>query len=122
MLIAEQRDHGVIDLRPGEGERYVVRENRHILIDRAKRLQRYGLATETEPGRWLVSDGVEAALKALGARNDIVDTIHRALADYGLAEERGIDRYVLHDTGLGARGVGRASGKRLAGSEIGARD
>jgi type IV secretory pathway VirD2 relaxase len=85
MLIAEQRDQGLVDLRPGEGQRYFVRENRHLLIDRAKRLERYGLATEQEPGRWLVSDGAEAALKALGARNDIVDTIHQALADHGLS-------------------------------------
>src|SRR5262249_40529594 len=39
MLIAEQRDGGFVDLRPGEGQRYLVRENRHLLIDRAKRLQ-----------------------------------------------------------------------------------
>jgi len=121
MLIAEQWDQRVVDLRPGEGQSYLVREDRHLLIGRAKRLERYGLATETEPGRWLVSDGAEAALKALGARNDIVDTIHRALADHGLAEERGIDRYVLHDTGLGERVVGRVIGKGLAGDEMGER-
>jgi type IV secretory pathway VirD2 relaxase len=121
MLIAEQRDQGLVDLRPGEGQRYLVRENRDLLVDRAKRLQRYGLATETEPGRWLVSDGAEAALKALGARNDIVDTIHRTLADHGLAEERGIDRYALHDTGASERVVGRVLGKGLAGDETGER-
>jgi type IV secretory pathway VirD2 relaxase len=118
MLIAEQRDHAFVDLRPGEGQRYLIRENRHLLIDRVKRLERYGLATETEPGRWLVSDGAEAALKALGARNDIVDTIHRTLADHGLADERGIDQYVLHGSGASERAVGRVIGKGLAGDEM----
>jgi hypothetical protein len=33
MLIAEQREQGVIDLRPGEGASYLVRENRTNLID-----------------------------------------------------------------------------------------
>jgi len=121
MLIAEQREQGLVDLRPGEGERYLIKENRHVLIDRAKRLERYGLATQVEPGRWLVSDRAESALKALGARNDIVDTIHRALADHGLAEERGIDQYTLHGTGLGERVVGRVIGKGLAGDEMGER-
>jgi len=96
MLLAEQRDQGFIDLRPGAGRSYLVHENRHLLIDRAKRLERYGLATEAEPGRWVVSDKVEATLKELGARQDIIDAMHRALADHGLAEERGMDRYVCH--------------------------
>ncbi len=117
-LIAEQRDQGFVDLRPGEGQRYLVQENRHFLIDRAKRLERYGLATVTEPGRWVVSDGAEAALKALGTRHDIVDTIYRALADHGIAEERGVDRYALHGTGLGERVIGHVLGKGLAGDEM----
>ena len=60
-------------------------------------------------------------MRELGTRHDIVDTIHRALADHGLAEERGIDRYVLHGTGLGERVVGRVIGKGLAGDEMGER-
>ena len=86
MLLAEQRDQGVVDLRPGKGSSYPIRENRHLLISRAKRLERYGLATETEPGRWVVADKAEATLKQLGERNDIIKTMHRALADHGLAE------------------------------------
>jgi type IV secretory pathway VirD2 relaxase len=68
MLIAEQRDQGFIDLRPRAGSSYLIQENRHLLIDRAKRLERYGLATGAEPGRWVVSDKAEATLKELGQR------------------------------------------------------
>jgi Protein of unknown function (DUF2840) len=39
----------------GAGQSYLVRQNRHLLIDRARHLERYDLATETEPGRWTVS-------------------------------------------------------------------
>jgi len=67
MLIAEQRDQGVVDLRPGEGSSYLVRENRHLLIDRVKRLERFGLANQIEPGRWFVADHAETILKGLGA-------------------------------------------------------
>ena len=40
MLIAEQQEKGVVDLRPDAAESYTVRANRHLLIDRAKRLER----------------------------------------------------------------------------------
>jgi type IV secretory pathway VirD2 relaxase len=121
MLLAEQRDQGFIDLRPGAGSSYLVQENRHLLIDRAKRLERYGLATEAEPGRWVVSDKAEATLKELGARQDIIDTMHRALADHGIAEERGVDQYVFHGKGSSEKVVGRVIGKGLAGEEMGER-
>jgi type IV secretory pathway VirD2 relaxase len=121
MLIAEQRDQGFIDLRPGEGGSYLVRQNRYLLIDRAKRLESYGLATETEPGCWVVSDAAEATLKQLGARQDIINAMHRALEDYGLTEQRGVGQYAIHGQGSGEKVVGRVIGKGLAGDEMGER-
>ena len=121
MLIAEQRDQGVIDLRPGEGSSYLVRENRHLMISRAKRLEHYGLATETEPGRWVISGEAEATLKELGERGDIIKTMHRALADHGLAEERGVSQYVPHGSRTAEPVIGRVLGKGLAGDEMGER-
>jgi type IV secretory pathway VirD2 relaxase len=75
-LLAEQRDQGLIDLRPGAGSSHLVQGNRYLLFDRAKRLERYGLAIEAEPGRRVVSDKAEATLKELGQRRDIIDTMH----------------------------------------------
>jgi type IV secretory pathway VirD2 relaxase len=121
MLIAEQREQGFVDLRPGEGGSYLVRQNRYVLIDRAKRLESYGLATEAEPGRWVLSDAAEAALKDLGARQDIINTMHRALEDHGLAEQRGVGQYAIHGRGSGEKVVGRVIGKGLAGDEMGER-
>jgi type IV secretory pathway VirD2 relaxase len=121
MLIAEQRDQGFVDLRPGEDSSYLVRENRHLMIGRAKRLERYGLASEIDPGRWIVSDKAEAILKALGERNDIIKTMHRALADHGLAEERGPSQYVRHGEASAEPVIGRVIGKGLAGDEMGER-
>jgi type IV secretory pathway VirD2 relaxase len=118
MLIAEQREQGFIDLRPGEGGSYLVQKNRYLLIDRAKRLESYGLATETEPGRWVVSDQAETTLKQLGLRQDIVNTMHRALEDHGLAEQRGVGQYAIHGKGSGEKVVGRVVGKGLAGDEM----
>ena len=49
MLLSEQQEHGVIDLRPGEGATFLVRENRNLMIGRVRHLERYGVATELEP-------------------------------------------------------------------------
>lgn len=121
MLLAEQGDQGIIDLRPGEQNSYLVRENRQLMIGRAKHLERYGLATEAEPGRWVVSGRAEATLKELGERGDIIKTMHRALADHGLAEERGVSQYVPHGSRTAEPVIGRVLGKGLAGDEMGER-
>jgi type IV secretory pathway VirD2 relaxase len=121
MLIAEQRDQGVIDLRPGEGSSYLLRENRHLMISRAKRLEHYGLVTETEPGRWVITGEAEAALNELGERVDIIKTMHRALADSGLDEERGVSQYVPHGSRTAEPVIGRVLAKGLAGDEMGER-
>ncbi len=121
MLIAEQEERGVVDLRPNAAESYTVRANRHLLIDRAKRLERYDLAAETEPGRWTISDKAEPTLKALGERNDIIKKMHRALADHGLADERAPTQYVTHGARIAEPVVGRVLAKGLAGDEMGDR-
>jgi type IV secretory pathway VirD2 relaxase len=48
MLQTEQREQGIIDLRPGEGATYPVRENRGLMIGRVKHLECCGLANEVE--------------------------------------------------------------------------
>jgi type IV secretory pathway VirD2 relaxase len=118
MLIAEQREHGVVDLQPGEASSYLVRENRPLMIGRAKRLERYGLASEIEPGRWVVSDKAEAILKELGERGDIIKTMHRALAAHGLADQRGVSQYLPHVGQLTEPVIGCVIGKGLAGDEM----
>lgn len=118
MLLAEQREHGVIDLRLGEGASYLVRENRALLLGRVRRLERYGLAAELETGRWAISDRAEPMLKELGARNEAIETIRRALAGHGLADERGVAQYACHGETGKEPIVGRVLAKGLAGDEM----
>ena len=121
MLLSEQREQGVIDLRPGEGTTWLVRENRNLMIGRVKQLERYGLATELEPGQWLVSDRAEQILTGLCERTDVIKSIQRALTANGLAEERGVGQCAVHGEGSGQKIVGRVLAKGLAGDEMGER-
>ena len=74
-----QAGAGIINLRPGGGATYHVREN-GLMISRFKHLERYGLANEVEPGRWGVSDRAEGSSTELSERNDVIETeIRRAL-------------------------------------------
>ncbi|SIQ94775.1 Type IV secretory pathway, VirD2 components (relaxase) [Rhizobium sp. RU20A] len=118
MLIAESQEQGIIDVRLDASGRYPVRANRALLIDRAKRLERYGLADEIDSGRWTIRDDVEQTLRALGERGDIIKTMHRALEDHGLADERSARDYITHGKSITEPVVGRVMAKGLAGDEM----
>jgi Protein of unknown function (DUF3363) len=69
---------GVIDLRPvsaGEDPKL-----RRLMIGRAGRLERLGLAEQVGPAQWTLKPGIEPALRDLGIRGDIIKTMHRALS------------------------------------------
>ncbi|MER8765774.1 DUF3363 domain-containing protein [Mesorhizobium sp. M0968] len=118
MLIAEQQEHDLVDLRPNASDSYTISSNRYLLIDRAKTLEHFGLASEIEPGRWVISDRAESTLRGLGERNDIIKTMHRALEEHGLADERGAAQYVMHRQTITEPVVGRVLAKGLAGDEM----
>ena len=70
----------------GDGLLHVERLNeprlqrqRLLLIGRLQRLQRLGLADETQPGTWAVHADAEKTLRALGERGDIIRTMQRAM-------------------------------------------
>lgn len=121
MLIAEQQGREFSDLRPDQDMRDTFRQNRALLIERARKLERMGLATEIETGQWMVSPKAEPALRELGERGDIIKTMHRALEREGLAEDRHPARYVLHRENATERIVGRVLDKGLGGDEMGER-
>jgi type IV secretory pathway VirD2 relaxase len=121
MLIAEQRGREFSDLRPDQDMRETFRQNRALLIERARKLERMGLATEIETGRWIVSPKAEPVLQELGERGDIIKTMHRALQREGLADDRHPGGYVLHREKATERIVGRVLDKGLGGDEMGER-
>jgi hypothetical protein len=121
MLIAEQRGREFTDLRPDQDMRDTFRQNRALLIERARKLERMGLATEIETGIWMVSSKAEPMLRELGERGDIIKAMHRALEREGLAEERHPAGYVLHRENATERITGRVLDKGLGGDEMGER-
>jgi type IV secretory pathway VirD2 relaxase len=121
MLIAEQQGREFSDLRPDQDMRDTFRQNRALLIERARKLERMGLATEIETGQWIVSPKAEPALRELGERGDIIKAMHRALEREGLAEDRHPAGYVLHRDDVTERIVGRVLDKGLGGDEMGER-
>jgi type IV secretory pathway VirD2 relaxase len=121
MLIAEQQGREFSDLRPDRDMRDTARQNRALLIERARKLERMGLATEIETGKWIVSPKAEPTLRELGERGDIIKTMHRALERERLAEDRHPARYVLHRENAPERIVGRVLDKGLGGDEMGER-
>ena len=88
MLIAEQQGREFTDLRPDQDMRDTFRQNRALLIERARKLERMGLATEIETGKWIVSPKAAPTLRELGERDDIIKAMHRTLEREGLAEDR----------------------------------
>jgi type IV secretory pathway VirD2 relaxase len=83
---------GVADLRPGGvGE---DPEPRRLILGRAAKLERLGLAEQVGPARWTLKPGLEPALRDLGIRGDIIKTMHRAMT--GLGHEPDVAGFALH--------------------------
>lgn len=122
LLIAEQKaSNEFADLRPDRDMLETARQNRALLIARARKLESMGLATEVEVGRWTVSAKAEPTLREMGERGDIIKTMHRAVEREGLADQRHPSRYVMHRDKISERIVGRVLSKGLGGDEMGDR-
>ncbi|TGT57753.1 DUF3363 domain-containing protein [Mesorhizobium sp. M00.F.Ca.ET.170.01.1.1] len=80
---------------------------------RLRKLERMGLAEEVGSSRWRLDDGLEATLRRLGERGDIIKTMHRELTSKGLA--RSAADYVFYEAGQNAEPVvGRVVARGLA--------
>ena len=83
---------GVADLRPGgAGE---DPELRRLMLGRAAKLERLGLAEQVGSSRWTLKPGLEPALRDLGVRGDIIKTMHRAMMGAGV--EPDVTGFALH--------------------------
>jgi type IV secretory pathway VirD2 relaxase len=85
-------DGGIVDLRPGgKGEDPALRG---LLIGRATKLERLGLAEKIGSACWTLKPRLEPTLRDLGARGDIIKTMHRAMSATG--REPGVSQFALH--------------------------
>ena len=83
---------GVADLRPGrDGE---DPELRRLMLGRAAKLERLGLAEQVGPACWTLKPGLEPTLRELGIRGDIIKTMHRAMSAGG--REPDVSGFALH--------------------------
>ncbi|HEK3625697.1 TPA: relaxase/mobilization nuclease and DUF3363 domain-containing protein [Pseudomonas aeruginosa] len=85
-----------------------LQRQRLLLIGRLQRLQRMGLADETQPGTWAVHADAEKTLRALGERGDIIRTMQRAMS----GQPRELAVFEPGDDGCTV--IGRVAAKGLA--------
>lgn len=83
---------GVADLRPGGGTGDP--ELRRLLLGRAAKLERLGLAEPAGPACWTLKPALEPTLGQLGTRGDIIRTMHRAMSAGG--QEANVSTFALH--------------------------
>jgi hypothetical protein len=82
-------------------------------MGRLRTLERMGLAEEGTPGHWRIDAELEAKLRRMGERGDIIKMMHRALGAAGVSRAAG--SYTIFDPEQGDRRlVGRVVGEGLA--------
>ncbi|WP_202878736.1 DUF3363 domain-containing protein [Acetobacter sp. DmW_136] len=115
-------DMGIVDLRADISGVHAFGQDaahRALLTGRAQTLERMGLAKSEAPGRWSLAPSMEDTLREMGARGDIIKTMHRAMT--GRDHERAISAgdYVIadrdHPTALTGRLLERGLHNELTG-------
>jgi type IV secretory pathway VirD2 relaxase len=100
---------GVADLRPGAPDRDP--ELRRLMLGRAAKLERLGLAERVAPACFALKPGLEQTLRELEIRGDIIKTMHRAMAAAG--REPDVAGFALHGDDLGDLVLGRLAARGL---------
>jgi len=102
-LLARADDEGLVDLRAPPNA--AADRNDSLLRGRAQKLERLGLATPAGPARWILKPRLEATLRDLGERGDIIKTMHRAMREAGHTVDGG--RLAIHAPGASEPVIGR---------------
>ncbi|UPK06361.1 VirD2 family relaxase/mobilization nuclease [Bradyrhizobium sp. 170] len=103
LRIAADEGAGVADLRPSvTGEDLALRR---LMVGRAAKLERFGLAEQIAPGCWTLKPGIEDKLRDLSVRGDIIKTMHRATRGFG--REPDVSGFALHGDEPADRVLGR---------------
>ncbi|WKA26194.1 relaxase/mobilization nuclease domain-containing protein [Bradyrhizobium roseum] len=92
LRVAADEGAGVANLRPNaSGEDLGLRR---LMVGRAARLERLGVAEQIAPGRWTLKPGIEDRLRDLSIRGDVIKTMHRAMSARG--REPDVSGFALH--------------------------
>ena len=83
---------GIADLRPGGASEDP--ELRRLMLGRAAKLERLGLAEQVGSAQWTLKPGLEPALRDLAIRGDIIKTMHQAMS--GAGSEPDVARFALY--------------------------
>jgi type IV secretory pathway VirD2 relaxase len=83
---------GIADLRPTSTG--AAPELRRLLVGRAMKLERLGLAELVAPACWMLKPRAEQTLRDLSIRGDIIKTMHRAMAAAGRAPD--VTGFAIH--------------------------
>ena len=83
---------GIADLRPGAPD--LDPGLRRLMLGRADKLERLGLAGRIAPACWTLKPGLEPILRDLGLRGDIIKTMHRVMT--GAGREPDVAGFALH--------------------------
>jgi type IV secretory pathway VirD2 relaxase len=83
---------GVVDLRPGS--EIEDPELRRLLIGRATKLERLGLAEPVCPACWTLKPDLDGTLRELGIRGDVISRMHQAMSRGG--GEPNVSRFAIH--------------------------
>jgi type IV secretory pathway VirD2 relaxase len=102
MLRTLATPEGQIDL--GQLPPRSANNTRQLAIARLAKLERLGLAAPSGDGDWTLSADLEQRLRDLGIRNDIIATMHKALANRSI--DRGADM-LIHEPQAGVPVIGR---------------
>lgn len=90
-LLRESGENGIVKSGAANGDAF----RQSLRAGRLQKLRRLGLAEEVAPGRWKLADELEATLRRMGERGDIIKTMHREMAAKALA--RATSDYAIYD-------------------------
>jgi type IV secretory pathway VirD2 relaxase len=100
---------GIADLRPGAPA--LDPKLRRLLLGRADKLERLGLAEGVAPACWTLKPGLEPTLRDLGLRGDIIKIMHRVMT--GAGREPDVAGFALHGDDPSAPVLGRLAERGL---------
>jgi type IV secretory pathway VirD2 relaxase len=95
--LIERAEDGAVDLRLNDAGADLGEAHHQLLVARARRLERMGLAEAKGPLQWSLAPQAEDVLRSMGERGDIIKTLHRAMTQAQV--ERSPELYAIHVRG-----------------------